>query len=976
MGSRPRSLLLSLFLIFATHSALGCEGSSPRPPSTPGDTGGGEDVGPDEPSLEGTCVIMLPDEQPERLDFGNSAISFRTIKTFAISNTSTRSWKVGLGAIEFGASAFSLHDFSQAELFTIPAGESVEVGVVFNPPSYGSYQAFLPLEQPTWCNLGQIILTGTGVERTLLFEQQLDFSFVEPGSTAFRELSFQNIGNHPVTISFDSLSLTEPLSTTIGVYSPFWIGEIDGVALSEDETGFNQQRVVPAYGSSVTYRLAFRPGHDPGHVSGDPDFRAVAGPHQALLRISTDDARLATAEIALSGSGGGPKLATAPAAELHFGDVARGSSFTKTITVSNVGTNVEGTVLDNLRFRLCIHGDCSQAKSVAPEIKLADGSPSPDFKLVTWPPTGSGYKDATGLDAGKSLQLELRFEPTSEASELGKREAELHLYSTDPDKSDYVIRLMGNVTESPPCDVSVSSIRLDFGIVEPTRTSPLHRFVIKNRASTRCLIYSLELDQNTRTEAAFVLANGAKEHLSIEGHETLEVPLRFAPRLHRRYEGAVKLKLHRPHAPEEALLLAGEGGVACLALSPQSVEFGNVEQGFSARARTVTLANQCDLKYVTIHKASLLNPLGSPFRIIQAPPSYTMLASGEKTTLSLGFQPAGLGHEASSIELLIAEDFEEPKALFIPLSGRGSVDARQTERMIQDHNPMVDLLFVIDSSGSMSAYLQKVSTHFNLLSNIAIGQGIDYHIAAVTIDPGAGNGGSSGVVEGAFWPLRDKPEERVVRSSMPHEEQRRLFGSMTTMNASFSGTEWLIHPAVAALSPEMIGEGGHNAGFLRDGATLNVVTISDARDQATHELVEYQTFFQRLKPRGRFFYHGIIPVYSPGTCTYDGGPASADSPRVKTMIADTGGFLGDICTSDWTETLTNLYRAIFKSRYTFTLSTYPNLANGITVKVAGTIVSHWTYDPSRGDCGAIVFDEAHIPPLGAIVEIVYETAYE
>ncbi len=983
MGFRSRWLILAIFLTLNAHLASGCGEGSPRPPPGPGDSGP-VDRGPDEPSFEGTCTVSLPGGHAETLDFGNAVLYSTLFQVVTIQNNATLPWEVRFGEIEpDGPAAFSLKSPAQAEPFTVPPGASVEVGLAFTPLATRNYRAYLPLEAPTWCNLARLEVVGAGVERVLLFEQQLEFFYVEPGNVATRELSLQNIGTRPVTFFFEAFLLTTPQSTLLARYRPFSIRAVNGVELGAQESGLNQPRVLPPDRSIITFQLAFRPGDNPNHAIDEPDHLPITGPHSAFLRMNTDDETLALAEIALTGIGGGPELATIPSTELNFKRVGFGSYFTKTITITNTGTNIPDTTADNLRFRHCRIEECATAQERPPEILLADGAPSPDFKLLHWPPADSGYRDMAGLEAQKSLQLEVMFRPSAEGSTPGPREALLHLYTNDPDDAHRTIRLVGEAIESPPCELEMNPLKVDFGVVEPGRSSPIHTPLLINRAQTPCLIYALHLEEETKEQGVFSLASDAKEDFFIEGGGTLAVPLRFIPTKQGAYSGVVSLRLHHPGANETSVLLVGSGGQPCIAMEPHSVEFSNVRVGCSAQARSVLVYNDCSNKQLSIQQASLVSSFNGNFQLVTPPRYGSPLEAAAGTSFSLIYKPSSIGFQATSVELKVVNGENAPFALYLPVRGTGTLDSRQTDRMrAQGGLPEVDLLFVIINSGG--AYYQNyVASHFNLLATQGALQGVDYHVAVVSTDPGAGNGGSSGVIEGAFWPLSGTPAERIIKSSMPIDQQTRLFSKMIMMGPLGSGTEWLIDPAVAALSREMTREGAHNAGFLREDATLHIVTIADARDQAPHNLSQYQNFFRRLKVDKGFFFHGIIPVLFPGDCAYDGGPSSANDPRVKTMISDSGGYLGDICTTDWTTTLGELYQAVFKPRASFRLSNSPDLTNGIVVKLDGIEVPQrqgteqiWRFDPTLGCCGAIVFEGAQVPTPGVVVEIAYDTACE
>ncbi len=678
--------------------------------------------------VEVKCGIVLPDTGEDTIDFGSSATTRALAKKFTIQNDSPRPMDVRLGAFEPNSGIFSLQDASQAEPFTVAAGGAVDVGVLFTPTAAESYQGFLPIEEPSSCNLNGIKLFGKGVEQKLLFDERVEFSYVNPGDTAERELSFQNTGTTPITIRLESLTLVRPLSTKIDQYKPFWIVAVNGVDLGEGETGFGQPVIVPAGRSAVRFRLAFRPGNSPGLAMGEPDYLGITGIHEAVLTLESDEPEFASAEIELHGIGAGP-------------------------------------------------------------------------------------------------------------------------------------------------------------------------------------------------------------------------------------------------------------GESCLAATPQTIDFGTVQLGCAASARNVTLVNQCIGKNMALAGTRLVDSHDDVFRIISEPPTGTVLAGGDQMSISLVYRSSEVDSETTSIEVQFVDDDRQTITLSIPVAGKGTPRTQQVDVIQQPPAPKKDLLFVIDNSPSMEPYQQRLADTFQFLITYVANQMLDYHIAVISTDPGDGNGGTPGVVEGAFWPLDGEPSERIVKESMPLEEQKRLISAMVPMGTNGSEVEWLIDPVVKALSPELTREGAHNAGFLREGAPLQVVVISDAHDQAPHSLTRYSDFFNKLT-QGIVILHGIIPLYSDDTCVYDDPSDTAIDPRMSKMLTNFHGNVVDICAEDWREMISRLLlNCMMFLDDTFGLAASPNLSKGITVKVEGVEVPEmngseraWRYDSSRTEHGAIIFESRYIPRPGATVEITYEMA--
>ena len=153
----------------------------------------------------------------------------------------------------------------------------------------------------------------------------------------------------------------------------------------------------------------------------------------------------------------------------------------------------------------------------------------------------------------------------------------------------------------------------------------------------------------------------------------------------------------------------------------------------------------------------------------------------------------------------------------------------------------VDVLFVVDDSGSMDPHQQNLANQFPVLVNKLAMNGLDVHVGVVTTSMTASGGGGTGRPEGD-----GKLVNGFVSSTDPDFvnklKQNMLVGTQG------SGTEMLFAPIMAALSEPLLS--GANAGFLRPQAPLMVVFVTDAEDQGTETSADLQAFLTKLKGTG------------------------------------------------------------------------------------------------------------------------------
>jgi hypothetical protein len=192
----------------------------------------------------------------------------------------------------------------------------------------------------------------------------------------------------------------------------------------------------------------------------------------------------------------------------------------------------------------------------------------------------------------------------------------------------------------------------------------------------------------------------------------------------------------------------------------------------------------------------------------------------------------------------------------------------------------VDVLWMIDNSGSMAAEQEKVAARFGEFFNQLIVSQVDYHIGVITSDPdedGVLRAYSGPAVDGCTncrFITKDVPcpnpafdisglsSEQQIEAALAAECPAQLvFRKLIKVGTTGSSFEEGFTQVAKALGAERIGADGfpdrrvpaENADFLRDDASLYIVFVSDEEEGAKQDgtpVRYYQRLFEGLKGPG------------------------------------------------------------------------------------------------------------------------------
>ena len=224
----------------------------------------------------------------------------------------------------------------------------------------------------------------------------------------------------------------------------------------------------------------------------------------------------------------------------------------------------------------------------------------------------------------------------------------------------------------------------------------------------------------------------------------------------------------------------------------------------------------------------------------------------------------------------VAAAFENPPSLATPI---------KEEIITQVTTPEVDILWIIDDSGSMAEEQQKLRDNFPEFMRFFLDSGLDYHIGVVSTDTDNNKAGK----------LRGAGGYTYIDPNTPNPIA--LFSDMASLGTLGSFDEKARKAAYMALTDPLVD--GFNAGFYRDVASLHMIVISDENDYSGNDPTrnEFVSWAEALKPDAdRVTFSAIV---GPA-----GGCATAEAGSDYLFAVDSiGGISESICRSDWAPVL-------------------------------------------------------------------------
>ena len=274
----------------------------------------------------------------------------------------------------------------------------------------------------------------------------------------------------------------------------------------------------------------------------------------------------------------------------------------------------------------------------------------------------------------------------------------------------------------------------------------------------------------------------------------------------------------------------------------------------------------------------------------------------------------------------------------------------ETFRQAAEESKKIDIVWVIDNSGSMNDEQSSLGINFSAFIDDFIDKNVDFRMAITTTDTSTIDKKGK-MIAGSDFKLNSQ-------AAKVNEAQFKAdFKSMIKVGTNGSGSE----KGLAASEGFM---DKYAATFVRPSAYLAVVVVSDEEDQSSKTVQQYTDYLKSFKNS-----NGLVKVYSVvdvnnTNCCQQG--IATGSARYKAASNNTAGMIADI-REDFHGVLNDMGESIINLLDSFALSHEP-VQGTLKVFVNSGETINYTYDSASR---SIKFNQNSIPPVGAEIKVYY-----
>jgi len=400
-----------------------------------------------------------------------------------------------------------------------------------------------------------------------------------------------------------------------------------------------------------------------------------------------------------------------------------------------------------------------------------------------------------------------------------------------------------------------------------------------------------------------------------------------------------------------------------LAAHPFALDFGEVVVGCGYESHYVQISN-LGQQSVTIDDI-YLQTVDSSYSLFGVPALPNTLTVGGNFAVSVRFHPAATGNHDNA--LVIEFGAEE---LIVPLSGAGVAPADATDVFHTPEVLPVDVLFVMENSGSMAMRQADIVAAAGEFIRQAQLHSVDFHIGVIAteVNQTETNVGDPprDIIPGALVQAPGRP--RILENTTP--DLASAFSENLNLGSCCSDEQEAgLQAAWMSMTPPLIND--ENSGFFRDDARLNIIAFGDEDDQSEEDPDYYLGYFDVQYPGGGdWMMVSAVNGELPDGC----GDYVTAAPRYNQAVEETDGLFRSICTDDFTPVMAALAKHAFRPPRFFFLSENA-LESSIQVTVNDNPVPQagspggadgWTYLAGEN---AVWFGDSVVPPFGATVVV-------
>lgn len=238
----------------------------------------------------------------------------------------------------------------------------------------------------------------------------------------------------------------------------------------------------------------------------------------------------------------------------------------------------------------------------------------------------------------------------------------------------------------------------------------------------------------------------------------------------------------------------------------------------------------------------------------------------------------------------------------------------KTQQVTVKANNQVDVLVIMDNSGSMKEEMAGMASRFGAFTDEL--KTLDWQLGIITTDMS----GNAPLKDGRLIPMKNLSDTYLLSSKMTPTISQATFASTIQMPTNGSGNELGMKAAMRAFdrSLQTSVESAANKSLIRDGAGLAVVVVSDSYDNSGVKAEDVVAKVKALWPTKAFAWHSVVVPES----NYTNANASAvdandpcakwresvkfDGREYHRLSGLTGGIKGNECLDDYSAQLKDM----------------------------------------------------------------------
>ena len=503
--------------------------------------------------------------------------------------------------------------------------------------------------------------------------------------------------------------------------------------------------------------------------------------------------------------------------------------------------------------------------------------------------------------------------------------------------------------------------------VEPGVTAPeievdptYHSYgALSAGSETQDVVINIENIGNGELNISSIYLNNGNSNFSlttmptgtVDSLDSVELIVTYAPGTYETNYETISIVSNDEDEPVVNVLLDGSGDAPVITVTPDYYDFGDVYLGCNDTL-SIEVGNIGNSNLI-ISDIEFFASLPVDFSMQDYEAGWGALpitvAPGDTIDLHIDYLPFDIHDDAGYLEIA-SNDPSTPLA-YADQDGLGDIEAWINDSHTQDGTVDVDILFVIDNSGSMGSNQTNIKNNFDTFMNAFTAAGVSYQIALITTDSSSFVGDViTNATADPVTAFNDQIDSIGTRGSAHEKGLWYAYESTTTGDAS----------------------PGSSTGFQRSSARLVVVYVSDEPDFSDHAYSgggsttmtpsDYSASLLSLKSSSSLVIAHAIAGDYPSGCTTNGGAQFGEG--YYDVVNDLGGTFMSICASDWSGTMDTLARDSL-AQVAFALSDTP-IEDTITVTVDGIASSDWSYEASSN---TVIFTVS--PADGSTIDISY-----